>query len=332
MVDFDKIDSLLLYELDTNSRQSFNSLAKKLEINKDTIKYRVSRFLEEGIVKSFNAVVDTGKLGYFSFRIYMKFYQVSIEKEQEIVSFLLLNKNLIWLVQVNSVWDINTCFLYKSVDEMNVFLNKFVEKYGNFVSKKQIAIFTNVSYFARADLCGKKNNNVSMNIFSLPKNNQIDETEMKLLSILSQNARATIVDLAKQAKVAPKTVISKIKRLEKEKIIVGYRAEFDLGKLGYDYYKIHINAINMTPEKQSRIKNFLFEHPLVIYNNNAFGGFDIDFEIQVKGEKELFVFLDGFREKFSEIMKDYEILHYFKEYKLRFFPTTEVTPKVSKIY
>jgi Lrp/AsnC family transcriptional regulator, regulator for asnA, asnC and gidA len=321
MMDFDKLDSLLLYELDTNCRQSFNSLSKKLKVNKDTVKYRVQRFLDLGVIKSFNAVVDTGKLGFFSFRIFMKFYQVSVEMEAEIIDYLLSSKNLIWLVQVTSVWDINTCFLYKSVDEMNYFLDNFMEKYGNFVSKKQIAIFTGVNYFARADICKKQSNLISMSIFTLPKKCEIDDTEMKLLSILSKNARTTIIDIAQQAKVVPKTVISKIKRLEKEKIIVGYRAEFDLNKLGYAYYKIHINSMNLTLEKRARLTNFLFEHPLVIYNNHALGGFDIDFEIQVKGEEGLLEFMGEFRKKFSEIIKDYEILNYYKEYKLRFFPT-----------
>src|SRR3989338_168581 len=89
----------LLYELDCNSRQTVQQLAKKIGLSKDAIKYRINKLTEEGIIKSFNAVIDTGKLGFLSFRLLLKFYNLSPAKEKEIVDYLLNNKNLIWLVQ-----------------------------------------------------------------------------------------------------------------------------------------------------------------------------------------------------------------------------------------
>ena len=85
----------LLYELDCNSRQTVQQLAKRIGLSKDTVKYRINKLVKEGIIKSFNAIIDTGKLGFYSFRIFMKFYQLSPNKEKEILDFLLKNKNLV---------------------------------------------------------------------------------------------------------------------------------------------------------------------------------------------------------------------------------------------
>ena len=38
-----KLDKHILYELDVNARQSLSAIAKKLKINKDTLKYRIKR-------------------------------------------------------------------------------------------------------------------------------------------------------------------------------------------------------------------------------------------------------------------------------------------------
>ncbi|MCX6803397.1 MAG: Lrp/AsnC family transcriptional regulator [Candidatus Diapherotrites archaeon] len=281
---FDSLDLKLLWELDTNSRQSFNGLAKKLKVNKGTVKYRVQSFLNSGIIKSFNAILDSGKLGYMSIRLGVKLYQATPEKENEIIDFLLAHKQLTWLVRVTGDWDFNTCFVFKDLQGMNAFLNVLNIKYGTFILTKQIAIFTNISYFGRAFLAGKKSNDFVFNAYSLPSPVKTDQVDQKILYLLSENARTPVVELAQKCKVTPKTIISKIKRLENEKVILGYRSEFDLAKLGYNYYKIHMNTMNMTPQKYERIKQFLFEHPSVVYHDEGIGCFDLEFEVQVRNE------------------------------------------------
>ena len=73
-------DCKLLYELDCNSRQTIQQLAKKIGLSKDAVKYRINRLYNSKIIKSFNAVIDTGKLGFTSYRLFLKFYQLSPEK------------------------------------------------------------------------------------------------------------------------------------------------------------------------------------------------------------------------------------------------------------
>ncbi len=323
MVVFDSLDRKLLWELDTNSRQSFNSLAKKLGANKDTIKYRVNGYLNSGIIKSFNAILDSGKLGYMSIRLGVKLYQVTKEKENEIIDYLLSRKELTWLVRVMGEWDFNSCFVFDDLHKMNNFLNELNIKYGTFVLTRQMAIFTNISYFGRAFLAGKKSNDFVFNAYSLPSLVDLDPIDIKILYLLSDNARLLVVDIAKKVGVTPKTVIAKIKRLEREKVILGYRSEFDLEKLGYNYYKIHMNTMNMTPKKYAQIKDFLFEHPNVVYHDEGIGCFDLEFEVQVKNDLELRGFMDEFRGKFSEVVRDYGVLQYYKEYKLRFLPAVK---------
>ena len=121
MYKLDLKDRKLLYELDCNSRQSIQQLAKKVGLSKDAVKYRINRLLKNEIIKSFSAVIDTGKLGFASFRLFLKFYQLSPKKEKEILNFLQKNKNLVWFVQAEGNWNINTWFLYKSLEEMNSF-------------------------------------------------------------------------------------------------------------------------------------------------------------------------------------------------------------------
>ena len=320
MTDLDLKDKKLLYELDCNSRQTIQQLARKIGLSKDAVKYRINRLIKDEIIKSFNAVIDTGKLGLISFRLMLKFYQLSPEKEKEILAFLQKNKNLVWFVQVEGNWDINTWFLYKSLEEMNSFWTELLAKYNNFIEKREFGIFTNVTYFSRAYLLKTEKNIFSMQVISLPKEEKIDKFDIKIIELLSKNARMPIVDIARETGLTPKTVINKIKKLEKNKIIVGYRAEFNLEKLGMKYYKIHITTFNTTPEKIKQLKQYVQQNQNIIFYDEVLGGYDIEIEVQIEDEERLRELINEIRERFSSIIKDYEILHYYKEYRLRFFP------------
>ena len=322
MLEFDIKDRKLLYELDCNSRQTVQQLAKKIGLSKDAVKYRINKLLNEGVIKSFNAVIDTGKLGFTSFRLFLKFYQLSPEKEKEILNFLQKNKNLVWLVQAEGNWGMNTWFLYKSLEDINSFWAEFLARYNNYIEKREFGIYSNVTYFSRAYFLNAKKNIFSMRIISLSKQEKTDKSEIKIIDLLSKNARISIIDIAQETELTSKTVIKKIKRLEKDKIIVGYRPEFNLETFGIKYYKIHISTFNTTSEKIKQFKQYIHQNPNIIYQDEVLGGYDFEIEIQVENEDKLRELIEEVREKFSDIIKDYEILHYYKEHRLRFFPST----------
>jgi len=61
----------------------------------------------------------------------------------------------------------------------------------------------------------------------------LDETDVKILKALTLNARLSSRQIAKQCGVSIGTVLSRIKKMEKEGIIKGYSALLDHEKLGY---------------------------------------------------------------------------------------------------
>jgi len=62
----------------------------------------------------------------------------------------------------------------------------------------------------------------------------LDETDVKILKTLTLEARLSSRQMAKQCGVSIGTVLSRIKKMEKEGIIKGYSALPDHEKLGYE--------------------------------------------------------------------------------------------------
>ena len=110
------------------------------------------------------------------------------------------------------------------------------------------------------------------------------------------------------------------KELEKKRIIIGYRTRFDLEKLGYQYFKVHFNLHNLTPAKEKEFRQYIKQHPNIIYDNEVLGGDDMEIEIQVKTLPELRLIIADIKKNFAEIIKDEYYFLFYQEHKLVFFP------------
>jgi DNA-binding Lrp family transcriptional regulator len=62
----------------------------------------------------------------------------------------------------------------------------------------------------------------------------LDETDVKILKVLTADARLSSRQIAKQCDISIGTALSRIKKMEIEGIIKGYTAILDQEKLGYE--------------------------------------------------------------------------------------------------
>ena len=63
---------------------------------------------------------------------------------------------------------------------------------------------------------------------------KLDKTDVKILKILLSNARLSLRQIARSVGVSVATVLSRIRKMEREGIIKGYFASIDHEKLGYE--------------------------------------------------------------------------------------------------
>jgi len=63
---------------------------------------------------------------------------------------------------------------------------------------------------------------------------QLDETDVKILKALTEDARLSSRQIAKQCDVSIGTALSRIRKMEKEGVIKGYTTLLDHEKLGYE--------------------------------------------------------------------------------------------------
>ena len=84
----DKKDIKILFELEKNSRQPYSSIAKKVQVSKQAVNYRINRLIEKEVISNFVSIIDTHKLGHTFYLTFLQFGKVNPKKEAEIMDFL----------------------------------------------------------------------------------------------------------------------------------------------------------------------------------------------------------------------------------------------------
>jgi len=321
-VKLDMKDRRLLYELDLNARQSFSELGRKVRLNKNTVQYRISRLQKEGVIKRFSTLVDTAKLGYLIFRVFLRFQNITQEREREIIQYLVNHPKVGWIVSVEGNWDLNLMIWVRDHYEFEKFWNEFKFKFEENIVNKWISLFLRLHFYARPYLINKEIDETHpIVLYEKPKERvEVDEKDITILKTLAEDSRVPILEISKRAGLSVGMVKHRIKKLKQEGVIKAYRPMIDLEKIGYRYYKVHFDLKNITEESWEMIKSFCHLHPNILDLNELINGADLELDVQVHDDIELRNFISNMRAKFRDFIRDYEVLHYYKEHKFVFFP------------
>ena len=263
-VKLDLKDKKILFELDRNSRQSNSRIAKKVGLNKNTVNYKINRMTQEGVIKGYYSVIDSSKLGYFSIRIYLKFFNTKQEDEKKMIVWLNTQKIVCVLAKIETIYDLVIMCWIKDIYKFEDFLQEFKKKFRKHFWQEKVHILSKVLHFKRKYLLSqKKEYNEEAETIGGKETLEFDELDLKILRLLAKNARMPLIDISSKLKTPARTIAFRIKQLEKRKIIQEYRINLGLQKIGFEYYKLNIIFDDFL--KHDELESFGKIHENVIY-------------------------------------------------------------------
>jgi len=113
----------------------------------------------------------------------------------------------------------------------------------------------------------------------------LDETDVEILKALTLDARLSSRQIAKQCGVSIGTVLSRIKRMENERIIRGYSALLDHEKLGYELTVV--SEITVSKGRLLEVENEIARLPNVCCVYDVTGLIDAIIIAKFKNREEL---------------------------------------------
>ena len=317
----DLIDKKLLYALDTDCRQSASQLGRKLKIHRNVVLYRINKLEKEGIIRGYFTEIDIKKLGYHSFRILLKLGNYTTVERERLITFVNTCKEVMWFMECEGRWNLDIVTGWKTTSAFEEFHEKLHNQFNSIIEEEEIGMLMQIEHFLKDYFITSKRVTNPHRAFE-EKEVSTDEKDYAILRIVAEHATIRIVELAQKTKMSINTVKDRLKRLEKEKIIFGYRPFIDTQATGYSYYKIFVTLKNYDEKMLLSFKTFFKTNPHTVYLTKYITGATLDIEIHLPNNAALQKLEEEARKQYGKIIKDWQVLRFTKEHAYRYIPET----------
>jgi len=319
-LNLDLKDRKILYQLDLNCRQTNSEIGKKVGLSKQVVDYRIKRFLKEGIIPRFATVVDTYKLGFSKYKIYLSLENANKEVIKEIIDFLKSHNKTEWIATCSGKWDIIAGYIVKDVYEFNNALKELDEKFSQYISVRETTISLGVPHWRKEYLLNNKEPHKVVFQGGQSGNYKIDKIDEEILKLLVNNARMPITEIAQRLKTTPRIINYRIKNLKKDKIILINRIFLDFNKFNWIYCKALLKFKSLTNQKYNQFFQYCNNLNNLTYIINSIGSWDMELDFEIEDFNKFNQIMLEIRDKFSDIIKHYDFVIVMNEDKLDYYP------------
>jgi len=312
-------DRRIITELDKDSRQSNSKIAKATDISKDVVNYRINRMAKEGVITRFFAEINTAKLGFIVYKLYLQLQNTTEEDEKHILEYLYHHPRAGWTAVCSGRWDLVTAFWAKDVYEANDYLSDFMNKFSQFILNKQTAINLQYYIYSRKWLIDDKKPQIGC-IGKRPSDEKLDNINLRILELMGKNARMPIIEMANSLGISSSLVIYRIKEMRKKGIITNFRVDVNKEKLGMEFCKAFIYLQNKTTEKENGLIRFCSLHPNVTAVTQLVGPWDLELELETESFEQFHRIMRDIKNRFPGLVRSYESVLISKESGIRYIP------------
>ncbi len=293
----DDSDKQLLLHLDRNCRTPMTDLAAELGKSRQSLEYRIQRLVRQGIITGFTISINPHKLGLRIYKLYLKLRNIPSEK-QKLFSQIRASKRAWWMGECSGSWDLVIAFFARTDYEFYYLKNDLLNKFTKIVVESKIESLLDAHQFEKRfreeDAPGSTI--VGGEIVST----ELDEIEFGMIDTLVQDARTPITTLAKQLHVSPPVIRHKLHHLEEAGVIVHYRINVDMGKLGYSMYKTIITFDHYVRSDEASILAYISRFPQVMFFIRNLGNMELEF--MVRDDQEYYEILEAIKREFPYLM------------------------------
>jgi len=135
----------------------------------------------------------------------------------------------------------------------------------------------------------------------------MDLLDRKIMKELDLNCRQSHAKIARRVRSSKAVINYRIRKLEREGVIKKYIASINLGKLGYNTFKLYFKLFGLDEKIRKEFTDFICKIPNVIHCIRTEGAFDFSVVIATKNIIKLDQIISVIRNRFSAIIKDYRL-------------------------
>lgn len=313
-------DRKILYYLDEDAFQPLSALARKTGLSKQVVAYRIAELKKQGILRKTCAIINLAKLGYAFYKFYIKYKAMAKEQEADMLRVLDAHPRVGYMGVCDGRFDLFVGVWAKGTHDLYAIHQSLFTKYKSafeetVLSSVEIAFNSKRGYLlpsetkSEAPLFGGPVQEISM-----------DETDKKIIRLLSQDARIKYTEIARTVGLTPAAVGYRIKHLRAERIVEGARIVLDKSKIGYLAFKVLIKTGSVEEKHVRRFIRHAVQEKNIVDIDLTLGDWDIELDVEVENHEKFHRLMLDLRSAFPDVIQGCDSLLVFQEYTYDYFP------------
>ncbi len=322
LMDLDLKDRKILFALEQNARQPNVVLAKEVGLTPDVIQYRIDRLINRGILKFFLGYVNCAKLGFIDYGINFCTQRMTRVQEQKFVKFLTDHPYCFYFARCGGTYDYTVDILAKDPMSMMDLVNEITNNFGDFIYRQDIITRLSIMHFPKQyllEVCKPPPQSAYLG-GRTDERVLIDEVDDTILRVLARNARAKLIDIAKEVKLSDTAVGQRLRRLEKEGLITGYFAWIEPQSMGYQSINLLLKYQNFRSSDEEKLFEFCRLHKHITWLIKTLGVWDFEINVEVKVQQELQEIVYELKDSFPGMVQRIEFAPVFSTLKYSPYP------------
>ena len=315
----DLLDRKIIAELDMNARIPLSKLAKAVRRSREVVNYRIKSLAKKGIMSGTQTFFNPAKLGYSLYRVLIRLDTLDKKILDNFQKHFIKAKNVMWFAQLGGKWDYIIEFFARDANHFNELLASAISKFQNYIKLCETSTVLDIYCYKRKHIYDNKKS-TSFSILGKISNAKLDNTDLEIIDKLKSNAQVSNSEIAHSIGLARNTIKCRIKKLEKLKVISGYKLFFHPQSLGCNSYKLFFSMQKLSSQKDREFFEFAKQHPNIIFALRKLSKWNYEFEIEVDNLDKLQSIIIDIRMRFNNYIMDYDLFPILHDYRIDLFP------------
>ena len=298
-IKIDVKDTKILSILAENSRLPASEIAKKVQLSRDAVAYRIKRLQEEEVILSFSPVINFAAVGYSEFHVFFLLDENNRVEQQELITYLVQHNHTRSVMKYTDTWDLEWVLIARNLNEFEQIVTDVATRFHHVVLEKdQLAVIE--KYFSHTYPQQYTHPPTPTEPASL------DDTDRSLLTLLAQDCRQSSYELGKALHMSPDAALYRIKKLMSTGVITRFTTLINLSALKNSWYTYAIRFRKFDQKDQATFLEFARSQHQVIRATKLFGPWQAMLSIVASSPESYHKIVKETKNAFAHIIFKYQ--------------------------
>lgn len=312
----------ILSAMDFHAMRPMRELRKLTGLREHTIRYCVKGLEEKGML-SVMPLLNVNCLGLSHYYFFFSLSTVKRSTHAALIDYLVKSEYVSFLCELGGDYQYELTVCARSLSEVENFLSEMARKFGSIFIGKSAGSRMRLIHYRYKYLLESKGSPKTLCWGICDKQEQIDELDHKILSLMSNDKVMSSTGISRLLKIPYSTAEYRLRRLEEHGIIAGYILFVDAEKLGYQYFLVTIYSKGFNVALARKLEDYCLKNPYVRFLLENLGEWDFELGIDTNNPQDVVKIMQELSELFGAEIHTMKSLPVFRYIKVANYPFRE---------